>query len=307
MRRRGTLTPTVGEDTGAGAAEVDTGAAGEETEGGEQHAAEAILVTEEEFQASEGGPNGQPTEEEIRRALESPLGNDEPVPPSATVATAPGVAPPTVGDAFGSIFAPSQTADTSSDGKARKEPKNPKAKLTPDERAEAGFFGGEYIQQGLDIVSAFFGSTMTVAEFSETMSRPLRKLAAEKGIKLSSGIPIDIVSGGSFPLVQKLSVVFGFDAAAMTWRPVRVAAGVTTLTADEPLVKDQEHPQAGECWVLTIDATVAHAIAYNLADVPSETWRRVVAFVEKNEGTIRLLYAGGLTAGYLAFAFTHRK
>lgn len=247
----------------------------------------------------------EPTAEEIARAI-----GEEPGDGAATgeVVDAPasGFGMPDAASVFNGVFAPTSQGEGSKE-RAKGGEKPGAEKLTPADRAKAGFLGGAMVEQVLNIASRLIGSDVTVKAFSEMMTAPIREIAASKGINIPPGVPVDILTDGPMPLVQHLSAVMCLDGETGAWRPVRCAPGIAELLPTEPPVRDPKSPQPGECFVVTIEATIAHAIMYNLADVPTDLAKRIAAFIERNEKNIRLVYAGTLTAGYLGFAYSHRR
>lgn len=247
----------------------------------------------------------QPTPEQIARAIGEDRPDDGADAPTGAAASS-GFAMPDPSAVFNGIFAPTQQGEGAKE-RAKSGGKASAEKLTPEERAKAGFLGGAMVEQLLNVGSRLFGSEVTVKSFSDMMTAPIRDIAASKGIVIPQGVPVDILTDGPMPLVQSLSAVMCLDGETGAWRPIRCTPGLAVLLPSEMPVRDPNAPMPGECFVVTVEATVAHAIMYNLADVPTDLAKRIAAFLERHEKTIRMGYAVSLGAGFLGFAYSHRR
>ena len=190
----------------------------------------------------------------------------------------------------------------------RKKGKETSPGVTDAERAQAAFMLGGMLEQLLGMGAKAVGSTLTPRELMERQHATARTRAASLGRPAPRpGTPLDVnppaLMRGDFQgfLVTEVSALLEWQEG-QGFVPVRFALGPMVLSEDERarLTSDHEAPtqRNGALVLMQEPATIAHAIAAQLADGMESSMRNIAEFLQEYQTEIRLVYAGALLAFY---------
>lgn len=209
-----------------------------------------------------------------------------------------------------------QDAPSGGGGSSKSKGRKGRDGVSAEDRAQAAFMGGAMLEQGLSFLAAMVGSNLTPRSMMEEQrTTAATRAAAGAGFSVlfdQPGVPLDVNPSALARadlrnvLVREVGVVLVWRDG-QGWLPLRFTLGPPELSPEEKALAltEPESPikRDGSLMVLTEPATIAHAIAAQLADGTDAATKALSEFIEKYQTEIRLAYAGVLLAWFMTAAW----